>query len=226
MKRFRSIYLICISLILLIPGGCYMSQYQKAGKTKISGVEYRELQAFSPGFEKALYKSDLSVNGHEFVGLMMIKAFENGSYKVAFFSELGLNFFDFELQPSADGNKMELQANNIYSQLDRKIILNSMEKYFSMLLSPGSGATVSETYLKKDGSRIITMLRSYKGRDAYLGRNLIEPYSEIVNIGGLFWKDRVAITLSAKKINNSPESILIEQAGLRLRFSLELVEKF
>ncbi len=224
MKKFRSIYLICISLILLIPGGCYMSQYQKAGKTEISGVEYRELQAFSPGFKKALYKSDLSVNGHEFAGLMMIKAFENGSYKVAFFSELGLNFFDFELQPETDGNKMELRANNIYSQLDRKILLNSMEKYFSMLLSPGSGGGASKTYLKKDGSRIMTMLNSYKGRDAYLSRNLIEPYSEIVNIGGLRGKDRVTITLSAKKINNSPESILIEQPGLRLRFSLKLVE--
>ena len=93
-----------------------------------------------------------------------------------------------------------------------------------MLLSPGSGEGASKTYLKKDGSRIMTMLNSYKGRDAYLSRNLIEPYSEIVNIGGLREKDRITITLSAKKTNNSPESILIEQQGLRLRFSLKLVE--
>ncbi len=54
--------------------------------------------------------------------------------------------------------------------------------------------------------------------------NLFEPYKEIVNIGGLFNKDRITITLSPDRNNNSPESILIEQPGFRLRFSLELVE--
>ena len=137
MKKFRSIFLICISLLLMLPSGCYMSQYGNGGKINMGGEDYWELMAFPPGFEKALYKAKLEFYGRSFEGLMMIKAFDDGSYKVAFMSEIGMNFFDFELRRIAPHNKLNRYINNIYSALDKKIFLNSLEKYFSMLLSPG-----------------------------------------------------------------------------------------
>jgi hypothetical protein len=224
MKISRSILLICISFLLLIPSGCYMSKYKDGGKVEFSGAEYQELRAFPPGFKKALFRADLSVNGHEFEGLVMIKAFEDKSYKVAFFSELGLNFFDFELRQLNPKNKLNLFVNNIYDPLDKNILLNSLEKYFSMLLSPGLDEGVHKTFLKEDGSRVMVRLKSYKGKDAYLSKNLIEPYLEIVNIGSLRGHERITITLSERKKNFSPESILIEHPGLRMRFSLELIQ--
>ncbi len=224
MKIFRSIFLICISALLLFPAGCYMTQYSHSGKLDMSGPGYDELMPFPPGFTKALYKARLEVNGREFSGLMMIKAFEGNSYKVAFFSELGLNFFDFELRPIEGQNHLNLYVRNIYSLLDKDILLNKFEKYFSMLLGPGPAGATQKTYLKKEGVGIMIMMKSYKGKDGYLSTNLIEPYNEVVNVGGLRNKDRITITLSPKKIDYSPESILIEQPGFRLRFNLELVD--
>ena len=201
-----------------------MSKYNSSGKIDFSGAEYQELRVFPASFKKALYKAQLSFNGHDFAGLMMIKAYGDKSYKVAFFSELGLNYFDFELQQLDKKNKLNLYVHNIYSPLDKNILLNSMEKYFSMLLSPGLDEGVNKTYIKKDGSRVMVRLNTYKGKDAYLSKNLIEPYAEIINLGSLRGNERITITLSQKKINFSPENILIEQPGLRMRFGLKLIE--
>lgn len=200
-----------------------MTQYSHSGKVDMSSPGYDELMPFPPGFAKALYKARLEVRGHEFSGLMMIKD-AGGSYKISFFSELGLNFFDFEIRNWSVNNHLKLYVKNIYAPLDRDILLNKFEKYFSMLLGPGPGGREHKTFLKKDGSMVLVMVKSYKGKDAYLSRNLIEPYNKVVNIGGLRNKDRITITLSPKKINYSPESILIEQPGFRLRFSLEMVK--
>ena len=205
MKIFRSIFLICISALLLFPAGCYMKQYSHSGKVNMSGPGYDELMPFPPGFTKALYKARLEVNGREFSGLMMIKAFEDNSYKVAFFSELGLNFFDFELRPSEKKNLLRLYVKNIYSPLDKNFLLNKFEKYFSMLLSPGPGGDIQKTYLAKEDVGIMILMKSYKGKDGYISTNLIEPYKKIVNVGGIFNKNRINITLSPKRINYSPE---------------------
>jgi len=200
-----------------------MSQYGGSGKINMSGDDYLELMAFPPGFEKALYKAELVFYGHTFNGLMMIKAFENESYKVAFISEVGMNFFDFELRKITSDNKLNLYINNIYSALDRQVFINSLEKYFSMLLSPGINNKENKTYLKKDGSMIMIKVKSYKGKDAYMSKNLIEPYTEITNLRGITGRERITISLSPKKINLSPEFILIEQAGLDVSFKLELI---
>ncbi len=84
MKISRSIFLIYLSLLLTL-SGCYMSQFSKSGKLDMSDPEYEELMPFPSGFDKALYKAQLEVNGREFSGLMMIKAFEDGSYKLSLF---------------------------------------------------------------------------------------------------------------------------------------------
>ncbi|HSG67113.1 MAG TPA: hypothetical protein VK994_00305 [Bacteroidales bacterium] len=224
MKISRSIFLIFLSFIMFVPSGCYMSKYRNGGTIDISGPGYQELRPFAPGFAKALYHAELSVNGHEFSGLLMIKSFAGNSHKVAFFSELGLNFFDFELRPMGAKNKLNLYINNIYSPLDRNILLNSLEKYFSMLLGPGLDEGQCKTYLKKDGSMVLVKTDSYSGKDAYLSRNFIEPYTEIVNLSKLCDNDRITIALSSGKHNSSPDSIHIKQPGLRLEMKMELVK--
>ncbi len=223
MKRFPSIFLICISLLFIL-SGCRMSKYSKGADLDMSKGEYEELMPFSHDFEKALYKADLSVNGHEFAGLLMIKAFEDNSYKLAFFSELGLNFFDFELRPVGTKNHLNLYVRNIYSPLDKNFLLNKFEKYFSMLLGPGPAGSVQKTFLADDDIGIMVMMKSYKGKDGYISTNLIEPYKKIVNKGGLWNKEKINITISKNSNATSPEGIIIEQPGFRLKFMLTLID--
>ena len=223
MKSYRSIFLIFLSLLLVLPG-CYMSQYGKKSKMDADDPSYRELMPFQAGFDKALYKAHLEVDGREFSGLMMLKETGGGNYKAAFFSELGLNFFDFELRNMGGKNHLNLYVRNIYEPLDKDILLNKFEKYFSMLLGPGPAGQEVKTYLSEENVGIMLLLDSYKGKDGYISTNLVEPYKEIVNIGGLFKKDKITITIPPDRSSNLPGSILIRQPGFRLIFSLKLVK--
>lgn len=223
MKIYRQIFLASLSFFMLGLSSCYMSQYSSAGEIDISGSDYQELRVFTSGFNKALYKAEMKVHGHEFAGLMMIKEYDHENYKVAFFSELGLSFFDFELRRSNARNKFDLIVNSIYAPLDRNILLNNIEKYFSMLLSPGLDQGSCKSYLKKDGSRVMIRVNSYKGKDAYLSRNLIDPYTDIVNTGKLLGRERITIEIAKTANGRVPASISIKQAGLDMQFLLELI---
>lgn len=222
MNKFLNILLICISVAIL--SSCYMSGFSKAGKLDMSDPEYGELMPFGSDFEKALYKARLEVNGHEFAGLLMIKHFPDDSYKVAFFNELGMNFFDFELRNIQGKNRLNLYTRNIYDPLDKDMILNKFEKYFSMLLGPGPVDGIQKTYLSKERPMVMVMTDSYKGKDGYMSTNLFEPYKEIVNVGGLFKRDKITISIVSDKNKHCPEYILIEQPGFRLKFEMKLVE--
>ena len=201
-----------------------MSQYGKSGRLDMSDPAYDDLMPFTPGFDKVLYKADLEVNGREFAGLMMIKSAGARDYKVSFFSELGLNYFDFELRHIEGKNHINLYVQHIYSPLDKDFLLNKFEKYFSMLLGSGPAGETQKTYLNEEGIGIMIMMKSYKGKDGYISTNLVEPYKEIVNVGGPWNKEKIRITISPERKNGSPENILIEQPGFRLRFNLDRVE--
>jgi hypothetical protein len=201
-----------------------MSQYGAKSLMDLDDPAYGELMPFQDGFEKALYKAHLAVNGREFSGLMMIKESGDGNYKIAFFSELGLNFFDFELRDIGGQNQLNLYVRNIYEPLDRNILLNKFEKYFSMLLGTGPAGGEAKSFLSNEDVGIMLMIDSYKGKDGYISTNLVQPYKKIINVGGLFKKEKISITIPPKRRNNCPESILIKQPGFRLIFDLELIK--
>lgn len=190
----------------------------------MSDPQYQELMPFGQDFDKALYKARLVVNKYDFPGLMMIKASGDGNYKVTFFNEVGLNFFDFELKDMGDKNKLNLYVKNIYDPLDKDMLLNKFEKYFSMLLARGPAGEEQKTYLKQEGVGIMIRMDSYKGKDGYISSNLVEPYKQIVNIAGLCKKDKITIDLEPDKTKHCPQLITIRQPGFRLEFELKLVE--
>jgi len=223
MKISRSIFLISLSLVFSL-SGCYMSKYSKRGILDMSDTQYEKLMPFGEGFRKALYKARLEVNGHDFSGLMMIKASGEKNYKVTFFNEVGMNFFDFELIDRGEKNRLNLYVKNIYDPLDRDILLNKFEKYFSMLLCRGPAGGIQNTYLKQEGVGIMIMMDSYKGKDGYISTNLVEPYKQIVNVGGLWKKDRITIDLEPDRTIHCPRVITIHQPGFRLVFRLTFVE--
>jgi hypothetical protein len=220
MKKSLITFLSFLSLFLLLPA-CYMSPYKAGGKIDYSKQEYQEIRPFQRDFNKVLYQASLSISGKTFAGLMMIKKFSSDTYRIAFFSELGLNFFDFELRRSANKNKMQLTVNNIYAQLDRKLLINRLEKYFSMLLNPGLEDGIYKTFVAKDGSHVLVLLNSYKGKDAYHSKNLIEPYDKIVNFNSIRRQPKILISITGKRLNYAPSKIVFEEPGLRMRIELD-----
>lgn len=220
MKRSLIKSLSFLSLFLFL-SGCYMSQYNNGGRIDFGRQEYQELRPFNDNFEKVLYQARLSLRGKTFSGLMMIKKFPSDNYRLAYFSELGLNFFDFELRRSSKNNQMQLYVNNVYELLDRNILINSLEKYFSMLLSPGLEEGIYKTFVAKDGTHVLVLIDSYKGKDAYRSKNLIEPYEKVISLNSIKTRPKIIISISNERMNDAPSEIVISQPGLRMQFELD-----
>ena len=224
MKKSQIIYLIWISSLLLLFNSCYLSRYSEASSDSIMQLEETSLKVFPPFFNKALYKVKIEVYGNEFNGLMMIKEVSKEYYKVAFFNEIGLNFFDFELKPSNDPNRLELDVHNIYAPLNRKGILKNFEKDFSMLLAPDLKLGNTTVLNGDQGQLTMLKLDSYKGYDCYIIKSpKLNTDKEIINICKALKKKKIKIIISEDNKSKLPETIEIEHLDKNLKLSFKLI---
>jgi hypothetical protein len=201
-----------------------LSRYSEASSDSIMQLEETSLKVFPSSFNKALYKVKIEVYGNEFNGLMMIKEVSKDYYKVAFFNEIGLNFFDFELKPSNDPNRLELNVHNIYASLNRKGILKNFEKDFSMLLAPDLNLGNTTVLNGDQGQPAMLKLDSYKGYDCYIIKSpKLNTDKEIINICKALKKKKIKILISEDNKSKLPETIEIEHMNKNLRLSFRLI---
>lgn len=224
MNPSRIIYFICISVLLLL-AGCRASKHWHAAESGAAVTAIGERKAFGPGFDKVLFRARLSVYGQDLNGLMMIKAQDDGSHKVAFFNELGMNFFDLILLPGDKANHRILRVNNIYSSLNRKNLLKAFEKQFSMLLGPDLLQSPAPEYADdKHGGRFLRV-DSYRGKDHYYFEGPSARFRMITNVTGLCRDEKVVIGISYQEDEPAPEKIWIRQADMKMTFSLERISR-
>jgi hypothetical protein len=75
-----------------------------------------------------VYKTNISVHGKEFSGLFIIKKITETMHRVAFTTEFGNKLLDFEI------SETDFKINSIVSELDRKMLINTLKADFRLLL--------------------------------------------------------------------------------------------
>jgi hypothetical protein len=209
--------------MLLLLAGCGALKHHHASVNGAASEAIHERKAFTPVFEKALYRARLSVHGQDLQGLMMIKVQDDGSHKVAFFNELGMNFFDFELLQGEKANYRMLRVNNIYSSLNRKNLLKAFEKQFSMLMGPAMLQSPAFEYMDDKHGRRFLKVDSYRGKDCYYFEDTPVRFYMITNVAGLCRNEKVVIDIYYHEDEPAPGKIRITQAEMKISFSLEKI---
>lgn len=87
-----------------------------------------EVPYFSNPAMDYVYKANITVYGHELTGIFIAKKINDTTHRVVFTTEFGNKLMDFEI--SEDNFKV----NSIVSELDRKILINTLEEDFRLLL--------------------------------------------------------------------------------------------
>src|SRR5690606_16496861 len=80
-------------------------------------------------FSEGSFKISIEAFDNHFGGILVAKKLETNHFRFAFINEFGGKLLDFELIDK------ELKLNYAIEQLDRKIILNMLEKDFALLFS-------------------------------------------------------------------------------------------
>ncbi|HEX9980504.1 MAG TPA: hypothetical protein VGB50_08055 [Flavobacterium sp.] len=151
-----------------------------------------------------VYKTNITVYGHDLSGIFVAKKIRDGVHRVVFTTEFGNKLLDFEISDT------DFKVNYIVEELNRKILIKTLKNDFQLLLR--DEFEVAEAY-KKDG---ITVLKSADGdRFNYLylsqdGKKLNKIIQTSVR------KEKLNITYISEN-NTFADKIIILHNDMKLR---------
>jgi len=114
----------CFLVIILISCGSVTKNYtpKKLDKTSF------EVPYFKDSKTDYVYKANITVYGHDLTGIFIAKKINDTIHRVVFTTEFGNKLLDFEI------SEKTFKVNSIVSELDRKILVNTLRDDFRLLL--------------------------------------------------------------------------------------------
>jgi len=161
-------------------------------------------------FSEGSFKISIEAFDNHFGGILVAKKLETNHFRFAFINEFGGKLLDFELI-----NK-ELNLNYAIEELDRKIILNMLEKDFAILFSEEN--RIDEKFSGKNS--ILWKSPAFIGK-----KNLYYEFDSDENLDKIILakiKEKVSIELRTNE-NEFPE-FEISHGKLPIKIYLHLLE--
>ncbi len=205
----RSSFLLKFLLI-----GIILFNVSCASFTKSFDPKEKTIENFTPeylkDFEEASFKISIEAFDNHFGGIMVTKKLKTNHYRFAFLNEFGGKMMDFEML------NRELKLNYAIEQLNRKIILNMLEKDFAMLFSE---EVFIENEFAKNEYRFLDAGKFIGNKHLYYELN---PDGELTQILLANGKEKVRIDLE-NNTQRIPE-IRISHGKLPIKIYLHLLE--
>ncbi|WP_456313765.1 hypothetical protein [Pseudomonas shirazensis] len=114
----------CFLAILLVSCGSVTKNYTPKTLDKTSF----EVPYFKDSKIDYVYKTNITVYGNELTGIFIAKKINDTTHRVVFTTEFGNKLLDFEI------SEKDFKVNSIVSELDRKILINTLRDDFRLLL--------------------------------------------------------------------------------------------
>lgn len=114
----------CFLAIVLVSCGSVTKNYTPK---KLDKTSY-EVPYFSDSKTDYVYKTNISVYGNELSGIFIAKKINDTTHRIVFTTEFGNKLMDFEISEN------DFKVNSIVSELDRKILINTLKEDFRLLL--------------------------------------------------------------------------------------------
>lgn len=114
----------CLLAIIMVSCGSVTKNYtpKKLDKTSF------EVPYFKDSKTDYVYKANITVYGHDLTGIFIAKKINDTTHRVVFTTEFGNKLLDFEI------SEKTFKVNSIVSELDRKILVNTLRDDFRLLL--------------------------------------------------------------------------------------------
>jgi hypothetical protein len=205
--RFLAINL----LLLLLLGSCSLKTTQGLRATTISKTEIINAY-FSESATDYLYKAKIDVYGRYFGGILIVKKVGAESHRVVFTTEFGSKIFDFLYEGDT------FTVNYIVEELNRKILVNTLQKDFKLLIS--EKIQVNEQFVS-DAQQV------YKSeankRDAYYFFSIPENRLDRI-VSASKSKEKVEILFNSEEPNIA-QQIAIRHHNIKLSINLDYFKK-
>ncbi|MBF4492385.1 hypothetical protein IRZ83_06600 [Flavobacterium sp. JLP] len=114
----------CLLALVLVSCGSVTKNY---APKKLDKTSY-QVPYFSDSKSDYVYKTNITVYGHELSGIFIAKKINDTTHRVVFTTEFGNKLLDFEI------SEKTFKVNSIVSELDRKLLINTLTDDFRLLL--------------------------------------------------------------------------------------------
>jgi len=193
----------CFLAIVMVSCGSVTKNYTPK---KLDKTSY-EVPYFSDSKTDYVYKTNITVYGNELSGIFIAKKINDTLHRIVFTTEFGNKLMDFEISDKS------FKVNSIVSELDRKILINTLKQDFRLLLKK---EYLIEEQFENESNNIY---KSKDGkRDNYLFISKKEGKLEKV-VHCSKTKEKFTIKFSSKN-NIFAENIQIIHQNIKLKIEL------
>lgn len=139
----------CFLALVFVSCGSITKNYTPK---KLDKTSY-EVPYFSDSKTDYVYKTNITVYGNEISGIFIAKKINDTTHRIVFTTEFGNKLMDFEISDT------DFKVNSIVSELDRKILINTLKEDFRLLLKKDYQIQEqfendsADIYKSKDGKR-------------------------------------------------------------------------
>jgi len=167
---------------------------------------------FSDESKDYLYKAKIDIYGNNFGGILIIKKQSKNKHRVVFTTEFGNKLFDFLYE----GNEFTL--NYIVEELNKKMIVNTLQKDFKILISERQ--KVNNQYQSEDFN--VYQVADSNRNNFYFFNKKSATLDKIVNTSKS--KEKLEILFDNIEGNNA-NSIVINHKNIKLNIELKKFKK-
>ncbi|MFZ0599392.1 MAG: hypothetical protein WAM46_20560 [Flavobacterium sp.] len=197
----------CLLAIVLVSCGSVTKNYTPK---KLDKASY-QVPYFSDSKKDYVYKTNITVYGNEISGIFIAKKINDTTHRIVFTTEFGNKLLDFEISDT------DFKVNSIVSELDRKILINTLKEDFRLLLKK---EYLIQEQFENDADNIY---KSKDGkRDNYLFISKKDKKLEKV-VHSSKTKEKFTLTFTSKN-NIFAEKIEIVHQNIKLKIVLNYLK--
>jgi len=202
---------LIISLLLIVCNSCALKTTEG-----LRAVEVTNAEVANPYFSNTdidyVYKAKIEIYGKYVGGILIIKKVEEDSHRVVLTTEFGNKIFDFLYKGDS------FTKNFVLEDLDKKIIVNTLQRDFKLLISERS--KVEEQFATK-GQQIYKS-KSNNRFNFYFFDEKSVILKRIIQTSKR--KEKVEIVFTSKR-NDLAQKIRINHSNIKLKIDLNYFNK-
>ncbi len=207
--------LLLSSFITLTLIGCTFGHYGRLKKSNEPNPTSPK-SIFGDNFNSFLFKTNITVYGKNFSGLLITKQLSPQDYRVIFTTELGMKLFDFEFKDTA------FTLHYCVPQFNQPKLLKTIQKDIEILLMNNLKNKSFEIFSDLKNNLIIHRLKEEKMYNYYFTEKSSQHLVKIEH--SKKHVKNIIFTLNNYE-NNFPTSILIKHCTVKLKIELNLLKK-
>jgi hypothetical protein len=207
--------LLLNSFIAIIITGCSLGHYGRLKEIKtIDSTPPKSI--FGDNFNSFLFKTNITVYGKDFSGLLITKQLSPQDYRVIFTTELGMKLFDFEFKDTS------FTLHYCVPQFNKPKLLKVIQQDIEILLMNDlKNKSVSNFTDPKN----LFNIKRIKAGNMYNYYFTEKPSEHLIRIEQTKKRiKKITFDLSGYE-NNFPSHILIRHHNIKLKIELALLKK-